>query len=38
MAEKHTDKKLYRVIRKDGSHLNIEYPKLLEVLTYCKIT
>ena len=24
MAEKHTDKKLYRVIRKDGSHLNIK--------------
>ena len=22
MAEKHTDKKLYRVVRKDGSHLN----------------
>ena len=24
MAEKHTDKKLYRVIRKDDSHLNIK--------------
>lgn len=24
MAEKHTDKKLYIVIRKDGSHLNIK--------------
>ena len=24
MAEKHTDKKLYRVIRKDGNHLNIK--------------
>lgn len=24
MAEKHTDKKLYRVIRKDGSHLNVK--------------
>lgn len=24
MSEKHTDKKLYRVIRKDGSHLNIK--------------
>lgn len=24
MAEKHTDKKLDRVIRKDGSHLNIK--------------
>ena len=24
MAEKHTDKKLYRVIRKEGSHLNIK--------------
>ena len=22
MAEKHTDEKLYRVVRKDGSHLN----------------
>lgn len=22
MAEKHTDDKLYRVVRKDGSHLN----------------
>lgn len=24
MAEKHTDKKLYRVIRKDDSHLNVK--------------
>ena len=22
MAEKHTDEKLYRVVRKDGNHLN----------------